>query len=141
MSWGLESSVANLTRHDGKTDHIYGLQAFTDATDAQVVAHENASLYLTSPDAKQRLDQRRRALTPWVNDKTRLIAPDLTFAEELTLESGGYRFSLIHAGPAHARDDILMLVEPPGVLFSGDIIQKWPNSLSQQPGSGHRELA
>ena len=29
----------------------------------------------------------------------------------------------MHAGPAHAPDDSLMMVQPAGVLFSGDIIQ------------------
>lgn len=104
-------------------DHIYGLQAFKNLTDAEVIAQELSSVYVNSPDAGQRLRQRQQALTPWVDDNTRLVAPDVTFDEEITLESGDYRFNIVHAGPAHAPDDSLMMVEPAGVLFSGDIIQ------------------
>lgn len=47
----------------------------------------------------------------------------MTFKDEMFLESGNDRFSIYHAGPAHAPDDSMMMVEPAGVLFSGDIIQ------------------
>jgi len=104
-------------------DHVYGLQAFKDLTNAEVLAQESSSTYINSPDAEGRLEQRREALNPWVNDATRLVPPDITFQDKWTLESGSYRFSIIHGGPAHAPDDSLMMVEPTGVLFSGDIIQ------------------
>ncbi|SNC74613.1 Glyoxylase, beta-lactamase superfamily II [Marinobacter sp. es.048] len=104
-------------------DHVYGLQAFKDHTEAEVIAQESSVAYIQSPDADRRLEQRSVALSPWVDDKTRLIAPDLTFDETTTLESGSFRFTILHAGPAHAPDDSLMMVEPAGVLFSGDIIQ------------------
>lgn len=104
-------------------DHIYGLQAFKDLTKAKIIAQDNSSRYITSPDAEQRLAQRQKALTPWVDKKTRVIPPDVTFADEMFLESGSYRFSIYHAGPAHSPDDSMMMVEPAGVLFSGDIIQ------------------
>lgn len=104
-------------------DHIYGLQAFKELTKAKVIAHVSSSAYLNSPDADQRLEQRKQALSPWVDESTRVVAPDFTFAEETTLVSGNHRFSIVHAGPAHAPDDSLMMVAPAGVLFSGDIIQ------------------
>lgn len=104
-------------------DHVYGLQAFRELTKAKVIAQEASSLYINSPDAGQRLEQRKQALSPWVDDNTRVVAPDLTFEEETLLESGKYRFRIVHAGPAHSPDDSLMMVEPAGVLFSGDIIQ------------------
>ncbi|MBZ2168062.1 MBL fold metallo-hydrolase [Marinobacter sp. F4216] len=104
-------------------DHIYGLQAFRAMTDAQILAHQSGAGYVDSLAAQQRLSQRREALSPWVNEDTRLIAPDKTFESDVSLELGDYRFSIVHAGPAHAPDDTLMMVEPAGVLFSGDIIQ------------------
>lgn len=104
-------------------DHIYGLQAFRELTDANIIAQESSNLYITSPVAKQRLEQRQQALGPWVNEKTRVIPPDVTFKDETFLESGSYQFRIYHAGPAHAPDDSMMMVEPGGVLFSGDIIQ------------------
>lgn len=104
-------------------DHVYGLQAFRDHTEAKIIAQESSAAYIQSPDADRRLEQRKVALSPWVDDNTRLIAPDLTFDQTTTLKSGGFRFTILHAGPAHAPDDSLMMVEPVGVLFSGDIIQ------------------
>ncbi|WP_417566637.1 MBL fold metallo-hydrolase [Marinobacter sp.] len=104
-------------------DHVYGLQAFRELTKAKVIAQEKSTLYINSPDAGQRLEQRKQALSPWVDDNTTVIPPDVTFEDEMALDSGNYRFRIVHAGPAHSPDDSLMMVEPAGVLFSGDIIQ------------------
>jgi glyoxylase-like metal-dependent hydrolase (beta-lactamase superfamily II) len=109
-------------------DHIYGLQAFRDHTDAVIVAQERAGEYKDneqSADEKagQRLDQRRSALFPWVDNNTRVVPPDITFRDRMTIALGGRRLTLLYAGPAHSSSDIMMLVEPDGVLFAGDIVQ------------------
>ncbi|MGF2734792.1 MBL fold metallo-hydrolase [Marinobacter sp. DUT-1] len=104
-------------------DHVYGLQAFRDLTDAQIIAQETSSVYINSPDAGQRLEQRKQALSPWVDENTSVVSPDVTFEDETSVKSGSYRFSIVHAGPAHSTDDSLMMVQPARVLFSGDIIQ------------------
>lgn len=109
-------------------DHIYGLQAFVEHTDAEVWAQEESSRYIgndsfhTSENAQRRLEQRREALFPWVNEKTYLVAPDLTFERALQFDLGGVQFRLRHMGPAHAPGDTMMVVEIFGVVFSGDII-------------------
>lgn len=51
------------------------------------------------------------------------MPPDITFAERVTLTLGGKRFVLLYAGPAHSASDMMMMVEPDGVLFAGDIVQ------------------
>jgi glyoxylase-like metal-dependent hydrolase (beta-lactamase superfamily II) len=109
-------------------DHIYGLQAFKDHTSAELVAQERAAEYKENEEtaderADQRLDQRRSALFPWVNKDTRVVPPDITFKERMTIALGGKRLSLIYAGPAHSGSDIMMMVEPDAVLFAGDIVQ------------------
>jgi glyoxylase-like metal-dependent hydrolase (beta-lactamase superfamily II) len=109
-------------------DHIYGLQAFRDHTDALIVAQERASEYRDNEEtadekANQRLDQRRSALFPWVDGNTRVVPPDITFRERMTINLGDRRLTLIYAGPAHSSSDIMMMVEPDGVLFAGDIVQ------------------
>lgn len=104
-------------------DHIYGLQAFKDHTDALIIGQQKAYRYVGTEDAKLRLEQRRVALAPWVNENTRVVEPDIVMADELTLRLGDTRIDLVYAGPAHAPDDIMMMVEPAGVLFAGDIVQ------------------
>jgi len=109
-------------------DHIYGLQAFRDHTDAVIVAQERAGEYRDNEEtadekAGRRLDQRRAALSPWVDANTRVVPPDITFNERLTINLGDRRLTLLYAGPAHSSSDIMMMVEPDGVLFAGDIVQ------------------
>jgi glyoxylase-like metal-dependent hydrolase (beta-lactamase superfamily II) len=109
-------------------DHIYGLQAFRDHTQATIIAQEQAGDYKVNEEtaderAEQRLDQRRGALYPWVDENTRVVPPDITFKERVTITLGDRTLTLIFAGPAHSSSDMMMMVEPDGVLFAGDIVQ------------------
>ncbi|MGN6311990.1 MAG: MBL fold metallo-hydrolase [Xanthobacteraceae bacterium] len=109
-------------------DHIYGLQAFKDHTPALIVAQEQAGDYKVNEEtaderAEQRLDQRRGALYPWVDENTRVVPPDITFKERMTIALGDRTLTLLFAGPAHSSSDMMMMVEPDGVLFAGDIVQ------------------
>ena len=54
-------------------------------------------------------------------DKLRM--PDVTFDHELTLDLGGATARLMWLGAAHTKGDELILVEPDGVLISGDVVQ------------------
>jgi glyoxylase-like metal-dependent hydrolase (beta-lactamase superfamily II) len=136
LGWNLLEAIRKLTdlpvRYNVVShyhaDHIYGLQAFKDHTSSLVVAQERATEYREDEEtsgerAEQRLDQRRQALAPWVDDNTRVVPPDITFKEQATLYLGGKRFVLIYAGPAHSASDSMMMVEPDGVLFAGDVVQ------------------
>lgn len=109
-------------------DHIYGLQAFKDHTSALIVAQERTGEYKDNDEtadekAGARLEQRRGALFPWVDDKTRVVPPDITFKDRMTIVLGDRRLTLIYAGPAHSSSDMMMMVEPDKVLFAGDIVQ------------------
>jgi glyoxylase-like metal-dependent hydrolase (beta-lactamase superfamily II) len=109
-------------------DHIYGLQAFKDHTSTVIIAQDRAREYTENDEtaderANQRLDQRRAALAPWVNKNTRVVPPDITFDDRLLLTVGGRSFQMIYAGPAHSASDMMMMVEPDGVLFAGDVVQ------------------
>lgn len=110
-------------------DHIYGLQAFKDHTDATIVAQERSAEYKQNDEeiaderADTRLNQRRNALSPWVDEHTRIVPADVTFDDRMAIRLGGRTFSLIYAGPAHSSSDIMMMVQPDGVLFAGDIVQ------------------
>jgi glyoxylase-like metal-dependent hydrolase (beta-lactamase superfamily II) len=110
-------------------DHIYGLQAFKEHGNAPVVLAQRGTLGYAGgtadsqgEDAARRLEQRRQALFPWVDEKTFIVAPDQVFDQEFTFELGGIRFEIRHLGPAHAPGDSIMLVRDYGVLFGGDVL-------------------
>ncbi len=103
-------------------DHIYGLQAFKEHTKATIWAQKASNVYIGSYDAKQRLAQRREALFPWVDERTYVVEPDKTFLDRQIFDMGDTKVELIHAGPAHAPDDVIMIVRKYGVVFTGDLI-------------------
>lgn len=105
-------------------DHFYGLQALK-AAGAEIWAHENGRAYLKSDLARERLEQRKTALAPWVDDKTRLLPADrwLSFKDGKTIrfELGGLHFRVIDTSGAHSDDDIMLAVEEDRMLFAGDL--------------------
>jgi glyoxylase-like metal-dependent hydrolase (beta-lactamase superfamily II) len=136
LGWALLQEIRKLTDRKIRyvvashyhADHIYGLQAFRDHSDAIIVAQERSGEYkdnegTAEEKANQRLDQRRGALFPWVDGNTRIVPPDVTFSERMTIALGDRRLTLLYAGPAHSSSDMMMMVEPDGVLFAGDIVQ------------------
>jgi glyoxylase-like metal-dependent hydrolase (beta-lactamase superfamily II) len=136
LGWDLLRQIRKITDQPTRyvvvshyhADHIYGLQALKDHSEAVIIAQERASEYRENEEtaderANQRLDQRREALFPWVNGNTRVVAPDIAFRQRVVLNLGDRRFVLLYAGPAHSASDMMMMVEPDGVLFAGDIVQ------------------
>lgn len=110
-------------------DHIYGLQAFKEHGGAPTVLAQRGTLGYAGgtrdsqgEDAQRRLEQRREALFPWVDEKTFIVAPDEVFDQGMSFELGGIEFEVRHLGPAHAPGDSIMLVRNYGVLFGGDLL-------------------
>ena len=102
-------------------DHIYGLQVFEDL-DAEILAPVGAEKYLASEQARERLEDRRFTLDPWVNDDTRLVYPDRYLSEGKQFRLGDVDFTVTVVGNAHSDGDLTLYVMPDRVLFSGDII-------------------
>lgn len=102
-------------------DHMYGLQVFKDAG-ATIFAPRGANQYLQSGIAAERLEERRFSLEPWVNDDTRLVPPDRIVDSSSEFTLGDKRFTINYQGKAHSDGDLILLVEPDLVLFSGDLI-------------------
>ncbi len=136
LGWNLLQAIRKVTSVSVRynvvshyhADHIYGLQAFKDHTSSIVIAQERATEYSENEEtsderANQRLDQRRQALAPWIDENTRVVPPDITFKQQATLYLGGKRFVLLYAGPAHSASDSMMMVQPDGILFAGDVVQ------------------
>ena len=102
-------------------DHIYGLQALK-ATGAQVWAHRKAQAYLASPQASERLAQRRNDLFPWVDEHTVVVAPDVWMDGDTDFRMGGITFRVLYSHGAHSPEDVMMYVVEDKLLFAGDLI-------------------
>jgi glyoxylase-like metal-dependent hydrolase (beta-lactamase superfamily II) len=102
-------------------DHFYGLEPLKEAG-AEVWAHRAALEYLDSGEAQRRLEQRSRALFPWVEDSMKIIRADRWLDEHTTFTMGGVRFDIHHLGPAHSAEDVIVVVPGEGVVFGGDIL-------------------
>ena len=102
-------------------DHIYGLQTLRQHG-AKVIAHRSAGEYLSSDLARQRLENSRREMAPWVNAETVLVPPDQALDGDLNLNVGSTSFVIRHVGPAHTPEDLVVYVPSEKVLFAGDLV-------------------
>jgi glyoxylase-like metal-dependent hydrolase (beta-lactamase superfamily II) len=105
-------------------DHYYGIQVFKDAG-AEVWAHEGARGVIGSDAARERFEQRKDVLKPFVADGLqRFHDPDRWLAGDTEFKLGGVHFRLRHVGPAHSAEDLVMYVEGDGALYAGDLVFK-----------------
>jgi len=103
------------------SDHFYGLQALQRA-EVDIWAHEAVRDYLASEAPAARLAERRQSLAPWVNARSRIVVPTRYLGEDTAFALGGLHFRVLHAGPAHTPEDLMMMVEEDQVLFVGDLV-------------------
>ena len=102
-------------------DHVYGLQVFKQLG-AQVYAGRESARYLHSDRAKLRLQASRESMAPWINEQTRLVAPDHLLDQTVEMDIGGMLFQLRSVGPAHTPEDFSLYIPEEKVLFSGDLV-------------------
>lgn len=81
-------------------DHIYGLNVFKEAG-AEIIAPRGAMDYFNSPQANERIEERRFSLDPWVNDSTQLIAPDRIVSKSENFSLGGVNFIISYLSARH----------------------------------------
>ncbi|HRH79978.1 MAG TPA: MBL fold metallo-hydrolase [Thiobacillaceae bacterium] len=105
-------------------DHYYGIQVFKDAG-AEIWAHRGGKGTIHTDAARERFEQRKDVLKPWVSDALqRFYEADLWLDGDTDFELGGLHFRLRHVGPAHSAEDMAMLVAEDGVLYAGDLVFK-----------------
>lgn len=102
-------------------DHFYGLGPFKKAG-AEVWAHRGAMEYFDSGEAARRHEQRARDLFPWVDEKMPIVRPDRWLDGDTRFTLGGVRFEVIHMGPAHSPEDLIVVLPGEEVVFVGDIL-------------------
>lgn len=84
-------------------DHVRGGQIFKDEG-AQFIAHENCAAHfydLPNPD---------------------IVMPDITFADDYTVELGGRSLELLYFGPNHGDCMVVMQPDPGDYLFVVDLV-------------------
>ncbi len=104
-------------------DHFYGLQVFKEQG-AEIWAHRNAQGLTRTDQARERFEQRKQDLFPWVDENTRFVEPDFYLEGDADFALGGVHFGIRHVGPAHSAEDLAMLVKEDGVLYAGDLVFK-----------------
>lgn len=102
-------------------DHVYGLQALKEAG-AEIWAYRKGDVYFTSGQADERLAQRRADLFPWVDERTRVVHPDVWLDGDVDFRMGGLTFRLVYSGGGHSPEDLMMYVVEDRLLFAGDLI-------------------
>lgn len=99
------------THHHG--DHTFGNDVFGAVT---IVAHHAARTEMAESGLGL------TSLWPQVDwGQVRLALPTLTFAGRLTLHVGDRPAELIHVGPAHTTNDVVVWLPEDRVLFAGDV--------------------
>ncbi len=101
------------THHHG--DHTFGNCVFVP--EAAIVAHDLARTEMAEAGLGL------QGLWPEVQwGEVRLTLPTVTFPDRMTLHAAGLRMELVHVGPAHTTNDVVVWLPERGVLFAGDVV-------------------
>ncbi len=116
------------THHHG--DHVSGGRAFLPV---EIVAHRRCREVIASmpPPDPERM---RQAGWPHAEEFAGLTyaLPTTTFDSEMTLFLGDREVRLLHFGPAHTVDDVIVYLPREKVLFAGDIAFYYVTPLAFQ---------
>ena len=102
-------------------DHYYGSAAFRRAG-IEIWAHRAALPYLESGEPEKRREQRASELFPWVEADMPITRADRWLDDVTRFTMGGIDFEIIHVGPAHSPEDVIVRVPRKGVVFCGDLM-------------------
>ena len=102
-------------------DHVNGNQIF--APPATIIAHENVREVLLREGHSiiDRVAQMRPALAEDLK-AAKIVAPDITYQNHMTLHFGSRTIELIHPGKAHTLGDTMVYLPEEKVLYSGDLL-------------------
>lgn len=109
----------------GHFDHCFGTEAFLPAP---VWAHERCASFLDRTAEHQRTAwaaHYRAEDAPDIAEAlagTTVVRPEHLISEHTTLDLGGRRVRMRHAGPGHTDHDLV--VEAGSVVFAGDLVEQ-----------------
>lgn len=95
-------------------DHTFGNYLFTSAV---VVGHEECREEVQREGVAP---AKRDPFVPWGDIQVR--PPEVTFRDTMTIHLGETEVQLIHVGPAHTRNDVVVWLPRSRVLFTGDVL-------------------
>jgi len=104
----------------GGQDHRWFGNDYFRKQGAKIVAAES-----TAADMRARGAEQVERIKPLLGEKfsgTRLVYPDITFAQRMTLPVKGIIIELIHSGGAHTPGDLLVWLPQSSVVFAGDTV-------------------
>ena len=104
-------------------DHYYGAVAFK-AAGAEIWAHRAALPYLESGEPEKRRAQRAEALAGAgsVDENMPIVRADRWLDDLTRFTLGGVDFEIVHVGPAHSPEDVIVRLPQKGVVFCGDLM-------------------
>ena len=116
---GLGSRVNYVINTHFHADHTIGTCFFPGA---RVVSHQLCREMLDSKGRESLRHMKEKAIE---FEPVKLVLPDITFDEEMTLDIGGTNLKL-WASPGHSADSIVCLLEEEEVLFAADTVMPIP---------------
>jgi len=114
LNAGPTRTVVN-THHHG--DHVFGNAEIGADAPVEIIAHDRMPGELA--DTGLALTR----LWPDVDwGDVRLSGPTITFSDRMSLVRGGRIIELLHVGPAHTTNDVVVWLPAERVLFAGDVV-------------------
>ena len=118
------------THHHG--DHTYGNHVFAGAT---IISHDHCRRELTG--ARMMDPNLLNTLFPEFDFRGIAVTPaHITFDKQLTLRMDGREVRLLHFGPGHTIDDIIVYLPDEGIIFAGDFIFLYSTPLGMEGSFG-----
>lgn len=96
------------------SDHTFGNYLFGEAS---VIGHTECREEIMTVGLSP---TKRDPFVPWGDIQVR--PPEITFEDQLQLHVGSIQMNLIHVGPAHTRNDVIVWLPQTKVLFAGDVL-------------------
>jgi cyclase len=114
------------THHHG--DHTYGNHVFSEAT---IVSHDYCRRELIETGTMD--PNLLNTIFPEFDFRGIAVTPaHITFDKQLTLHMDGREVRLLHFGPGHTIDDIIVYLPAEGIIFAGDFIFLYSTPLGME---------
>jgi cyclase len=114
------------THHHG--DHTYGNHVFAGAT---IISHDRCRREVMRTDIMD--PNLRNTIAPEFDFQGIAATPaHITFDKQLALHIDGREVRLVHFGPGHTMDDIIVYLPTEGIIFAGDLIFLYSTPLGME---------